>query len=421
MKWVNNLSERIVRRRLGAAGITIDGGQPCDPRVLDDRFFGLVGMQGILGLGNAYTAGYWECAAIDQFFDRSIRAGLLAWTKWAPPAMWDRARHQIWNQQTTARAASNSANHYDLSNTLFEYMLDPYMQYTCAYWKPGTTDLAAAQECKLQMICDKLDLKRGMRVLDMGCGWGGLARFMAERCAVSVVGVNLSRQQVEYAKHQTSALDGTGDLLSFKYCDYRNTPDLGTFDRVVSIGMGEHVGAKNYALWMNVIRRCLKPDGLALLHMFGRFSRSVPLLDPWTRRYIFPGIEMPTLTQLASAAEGTFKIEDVHQIGKHYDPTLMAWHSNFVNNWEPISRSLEGRNFSKRGWNYYLLSAAGAFRADAISLYQLVLTPPHHKVYVSVRPEMRRQPESIALPLNGERLACGPNGHPIEHAVARQS
>jgi cyclopropane-fatty-acyl-phospholipid synthase len=385
MKWLNKLSEGIVRDRLHEAGITIGGGLPCDIEVLDDRFYRAVVTQGLLGLGRSYTAGYWECAALDRFFDQAIRGGLLNWTKWAPPAAWDRLRHRIWNQQSPRRAIRNSADHYDLCNTLFEHMLDPYMQYTCAYWEPGTTDLAAAQRCKLEMICEKLDLKSGMRVLEMGCGWGGLARFMAERYPVSVVGFNLSRQQVAYA--ESHAVRGcSGHSPDIKYCDYRDAPALGKYDRIVSIGMGEHVGTKNYRPWMNVICQCLKPDGIALLHMFGRSSRSIPLCDPWTRRYIFPALEMPTLAQLSSAVEGKFKVEDVHQIGEHYDPTLMAWHANFISNWESISPSLQGGHFSKRGWIYYLLSAAGAFRADVIPLFQLVLTPPHHKGYISVRP-----------------------------------
>jgi cyclopropane-fatty-acyl-phospholipid synthase len=396
MKWLDKVSEKVVRKRLQEAGVAIGGVQPWDVEVVDDRFYGMVAMQGILGLGNSYTAGYWECAGLDQFFDRAIRAGLLEWTKWAPPALWDRARHKLWNQQTPGRAVSNSGNHYDLSNTLFEHMLDPYMQYTCAYFERGVSDLAAAQECKLQMICDKLDLKPGMRVLDMGCGWGGLGRFIEERYDVSVIGINLSHQQVAYAQNQTIARGCAEERLAFKYCDYRNAPSLGTFDRIISIGMGEHVGAKNYVLWMDVLRRCLKPDGLALLHMFGRFSRSGPLLDPWTRRFIFPGVEMPTLTQLSAAAEGRFKIEDVHQIGEHYDPTLMGWHENFVADWKVISESVDTKHFSKRGWEYYLLSAAGAFRADAIPLYQLVLSPPHYKGYISVRPESRRVTSAVA-------------------------
>ncbi len=381
------LLRRKVCHILGDAGITVGGSDPWDVQVHDERFFRQVAFGGLLGLGDAYVNGLWDCVALDQFFDRALRAGLLDWTRWAPSAVLDRAKHRLLDMQNPARARRNSGFHYDLSNTLFEYMLGQYMQYTCAYWLEDTRDLEVAQRIKLQMVCDKLDLRPGMRVLDMGCGWGGLAAFMVEHYDVQVVGINLSEAQINFARGR---FGHSGDV-TFEYCDYRDAAHWGKFDRVVAVGLGEHVGARHYRTWMKVIECCLKPDGLALLHMFGRHDTGVPLLDPWTRRYVFPGAELPTLEQLTRAARGRFRVADVHEFGSHYDPTLMGWHRNFIQNWDKISPSLDLQRFSYRGWSYYLLSAAGAFRAGVIPLRQIVLLGPKAKPYTSVRPGTRRQ------------------------------
>ena len=396
MKLVDGLAKRKVCDLLGKAGISINVANPksWDIQVRDERFFRKLAFGGLLGLGDAYVDGLWDCAALDQFFDRAIRAGLLNWTKWAPSAVLDRSKHWFLNMQSPARARHNSGDHYDLSNDLFVGMLDPYMQYTCGYWPEGTRDLDTAQQIKLQMICDKLDLKPGMRVLDMGCGWGGLAGFMAERYDVKIVGINLSTAQIGYA----AAKFGQRGNVTFEYCDYRDALiRFGMFDRVVSVGMGEHVGAKNYSMWMSVIERCLRGDGLALLHIQGRDNQKVPLLDPWTRRYIFPGVEFPTLEELTLSARGRFRVVDVHEFGSHYDPTFMAWHENFNRNWATIEKSLHSRRFSRRGWEYYLRSAAGAFRSGIIPLRQIVFTRPSIKTYTSVRPETREKGATRAV------------------------
>jgi cyclopropane-fatty-acyl-phospholipid synthase len=238
------------------------------------------------------------------------------------------------------------------------------MIYSCGYWKDAAT-LDEAQEAKLDLVCRKLGLQPGMRVLDIGCGWGGTAQFAAERYGVSVVGVTVSAEQAAYARRLCEGLD-----VEIRLADYR-TPD-GTFDRVLSIGMFEHVGYKNYAEFMRVVRRRLADDGLFLLHTIGG-NRSVKRSDPWTDRYIFPNSMLPSARQIAATIEGTFVLEDWHGFGPDYDRTLIEWHRNVERHW-PELEAKYGERF-RRMWTYFLLSSAGGFRARKNQLWQLVLSP----------------------------------------------
>lgn len=341
--------------------------RPWDVRVCDQRLGARLRREGLVGLGDAYVDGWWDCEALDQFFDRALGAELPAHLSAHPRVVADWLSQKLRNLQDRRHARSNVEKHYNLGNDVFEAMLDPSMQYTCGYWRTAA-DLDQAQEDKLDLICRKLGLRRGMTLLDLGCGWGGLARFAAERYGVSVVGVNLSTEQINYARDRCRGLP-----VEFRLHDYRDT--RGTFDRVASIGMFEHVGPKNHRAAMRVVHRCLADDGLALVHFIATrdsFPNRTHSEVAWIAKHIFPGLVLPSLGQIGGAIDHLMVLEDLHNFGAHYDPTLMAWVAKFDRSW-PTIRDKYGERFY-RTWRYYLLSAAGAFRARAYQVWQLVLS-----------------------------------------------
>jgi cyclopropane-fatty-acyl-phospholipid synthase len=354
---------RIANELLSRAGININGTAPSDIRVKNPRFFKRVLKEGSLGLGESYMDGWWECDRLDMFFSKVLRAGL---DKQMPRHLKDTLRiaaARVLNLQSQKRAWIVGKEHYDLGNDLFSRMLDPYMQYSCAYWKEAQT-LEAAQQAKLRLICEKLQLQPGMRVLDIGCGWGGLAYFMAKNYGVSVTGVTISAEQQKMAQSRCEGMDVT-ILLK----DYRDLKDQ--FDRVVSVGMFEHVGPKNYATYFEVVDRNLKPEGLFLLHTIGA-KISDNNVDPWIDKYIFPNGCLPSVRQIATASEPHFIMEDWHNFGTDYDTTLMAWHERFLAAWPEIADNYSER--FKRMFSYYLNACAGAFRARDIQLWQVVFS-----------------------------------------------
>ncbi len=355
----------IARQLLGLAGIAIDGDQPWDIRVHDERLYSRVLRDGTLGLGESYMDGWWDCPAVDQFIDRIVRANLQNKVK----GHWKLAAHvlrsRLFNAQSRGRAFQVGERHYDLGNDLYRAMLDRRLCYTCAYWKDART-LDEAQEAKLDLVCRKIGLREGMSVLELGCGWGSFARYAAEKYGARVTGVTVSREQVELGGELCRGLPVTLELK-----DYREVSGL--YDRVVSIGILEHVGCRNYRTYMEVVDRCLNDDGIALVHTIGQ-NLSTAAGDPWLDRYIFPNGMLPSVAQIARAMEGLFVMEDWHNFGPHYDPTLMAWHANFEKAW-PALEQRYGKRFY-RMWRYYLLSSAGGFRSRNIQLWQVVMTRP---------------------------------------------
>ncbi|BAL26461.1 cyclopropane fatty acyl phospholipid synthase [Azoarcus sp. KH32C] len=354
---------RLMLEILDAAGIHLNGNRPWDLRLLDDRVPERVFTLGSLGLGEAYLDGHWEAERLDQFFERLLRAHIDQRVRPLRLAF-HALRTRLLNRQSLRRAWKVGEAHYDLGNDFYEAMLDPRMTYTCGYWSGGAQTLAEAQEAKLDMICRKIGLERGMRVLDIGCGWGSFMGFAAERYGVSCVGVTISREQVEWAQQRYAGLP-----LEFRLQDYRTVDER--FDRVVSVGMFEHVGRKNHRVFMEVAHRCLANGGLLLLHTIGKNRRDMTP-DPWVDKYIFPNGDLPSVGQIGDAADGLFVIEDLHNFGVDYDKTLMAWHANFEAAW-PRFRERLGERFH-RMWRYYLLSCAGAFRARDIQLWQWVMS-----------------------------------------------
>ncbi|ABP60465.1 cyclopropane fatty acyl phospholipid synthase [Enterobacter sp. 638] len=354
---------RIVSELLSRAGITVNGPAPSDIQVKHPDFFKRVLQEGSLGLGESFMDGWWECERLDVFFNNVLRAGL---DSQLPHHLRDTLRiasARLFNLQNKKRAWIVGKEHYDLGNDLFTRMLDPLMQYSCAYWKDAST-LEEAQLAKLHLICEKLQLQPGMRVLDIGCGWGGLAYYMAKNYGVSVVGVTISAEQQKMAQDRCGGLDVT-ILLQ----DYRDLHDQ--FDRIVSVGMFEHVGPKNYDTYFSVTDRNLKPDGVFLLHTIGS-KKTDHTVDPWINKYIFPNGCLPSVRQIAKASEPFYVMEDWHNFGADYDTTLMAWHTRFLASWPDIADNYSER--FKRMFSYYLNACAGAFRARDIQLWQVVFS-----------------------------------------------
>jgi cyclopropane-fatty-acyl-phospholipid synthase len=353
-----------VENLLKHADITIDGARPQDIVVHDEHLFNRVIRHGSLGLGEAYMDGWWDANALDAFFDAALRAHLEKNVELNIASVSAMAKAWLLNLQSGKRAFTVGKVHYDLGNDLYRAMLDKRMTYTCGYWKDART-LDEAQEAKLDLVCRKLRLQPGDRVLDIGCGWGSFAKYAAENYGVSVVGITISNEQAALARTLCAGLP-----IEIRMQDYRELSE--PFDHIVSIGMFEHVGVKNYEAYFEVARRCLKRDGLFLLHTIGdNISRVTS--DPWINTYIFPGGMIPSIAQIGKAIEGRFVVEDWHNFGTDYDKTLMAWFQNFDTAW-PSLREKYGDRFY-RMWKYYLLSCAGAFRARETQLWQIVLSP----------------------------------------------
>ncbi len=348
---------------LSLAGVALNGKRPWDIQVHNDNFYHTVLKYGSLGLGESYMDGWWDVSKVDEFICRVIKANLQDKVVSVQDFLCY-LRALILNQQCPKRSYTVAEKHYDIGNDLYEHMLDRHMIYSCGFWKNAAT-LDEAQEAKLDMVCRKLELKPGLRILDIGCGWGGMAQFAARNYGVEVLGITISKEQVALARERCAGLP-----IEIRLQDYRDLQE--TFDRILSLGMFEHVGYKNYRIFMQKVRNLLKEDGLFLLHTIGS-NRSQKTTDAWIHKYIFPNSMLPSANQITAAIEGFFVLEDWHVFGADYDRTLMQWYDNFQKNWNMLKKKYDERFF--RMWKYYLLSCAGSFRARANQLWQVVLSP----------------------------------------------
>ncbi len=361
MKHAN--AKQAAQKILAHSDVQVNGSRPWDIQVNNPKFYSRVLAGCSLALGKSYMDGWWSCESLDYLFDRILCARLDKKVKIEKQILSAIFRTKIRNVQSRSKAFIIGKRHYDIGNRLFSIMLDKRMNYSCGYWEKATT-LDHAQEAKLDLICQKLLLRPGMTVLDIGCGWGGFAKWAAEKYDVRVLGITVSREQVKFAKEYCKEFNVKIELL-----DYRDLKE--TFDRVVSVGMFEHVGSKNYKTFMKVVRRCLKADGLFLLHTIAG-NTSVHSVDPWISKYIFPNSMLPSAKQISSASERILVLEDWHCLGQYYDQTLMAWHQNFIENWEKVKDMYDKRFY--RMWTYYLLSCAAGFRSRRNQLWQIVFS-----------------------------------------------
>ncbi|OGI62442.1 cyclopropane-fatty-acyl-phospholipid synthase [Candidatus Nomurabacteria bacterium RIFCSPHIGHO2_01_FULL_40_12] len=357
-------SKELIRKLLNSADVKINGDRPWDIQVYNDKLYDRIISKGTLGIGESYMDGWWDCKELDamlyrvlHFSDKSIFYKNLTY-------LFHFLKLKFLNLQNKTKATEVAKTHYDLGNDLYMSFLDPYNQYSCGYFK-NTDDLKIAQEKKLDLICKKLQLKSTDRVLDIGCGWGGFAKYAALHYGCHVTGITLSKEQVSYAKKFTEGLPVNIELL-----DYRDISQ--NFDKIVSVGMFEHVGYKNYRKMLEIVGQHLNKDGLFLLHTIGK-NKSIETVDPWIEKYIFPNGILPSAKRITSSFEGLFVLEDWHNFGQYYDPTLITWYKNFDKSWPSLKQKYGDRFY--RMFRYYLLSCAAGFRARELQLWQIVLSP----------------------------------------------
>ena len=357
-------AKRFVLSQLEKTGVLVDGPNPWDPQVSNERLWARLLGEGTRGLGESYMDGWWDAEDLDGFLFRLTSSHIQDAFPKDLAAMWSVAKGRLLNLQRL-RATEVGEKHYDIGNDLYSAMLDRRMIYSCGYWKDAD-DLDAAQEAKLDLICRKVGLAPGMHILDIGSGWGGFLQFAAERYGVSGVGVTISKEQAALANERTAGLPVETRLLEYQALD-------GQFDRIISIGMFEHVGYKNYRAYFEKAASLLRPDGLMLLHTIGG-HRSTTHGDPWSEKYIFPNGMLPSIAQIGKAIEGLFVMEDWHNFGADYDRTLTAWRDRFDAAWPSLRGEKYDERF-RRMWRYYLSTFAAVFRARNISLWQVVLSP----------------------------------------------
>jgi len=364
-----------MERIFALADIRINGNRPWDIRIHNEGFYDRVLSQGLLGLGESYMDGWWDVQQLDEFFHRALRADLAAKIRSDWKTLLRALGMAFVNPQRRSKAFEIGERHYDIGNDLYRAMLDRRMVYTCAYWKNART-LDEAQEAKLDLVCRKLGLKAGQKVLDIGCGWGSFLKYAAEHYGVTGVGNTVSKEQAKLGRQLCAGLP-----IRIELQDYRDIE--GTYDHIVSLGMFEHVGGRNYRTFMRIVADHLADDGLFLLDSIGG-EGSVRHTDPWFEKYIFPNSVIPSVEQMGTAIEGLFVMEDWHNFGADYDKTLVAWFWNFAGHW-PNLQARYGERFY-RMWKYYLLACAGSFRARSNQSWQIVLSKRGVEGgYVSVR------------------------------------
>ncbi|PIR03836.1 MAG: cyclopropane-fatty-acyl-phospholipid synthase [Candidatus Magasanikbacteria bacterium CG11_big_fil_rev_8_21_14_0_20_39_34] len=359
-----NKQKKVIEELLHHADIKINGDRPFDIQVHNDALYGRVLSQGSLGFGEAYMDGWWDCESIDEMIAHILRAEIQKKVGKGKLAL-HILKAMFFNAQNFTKAWKVGQVHYDVGNDLYKKMLDDRMVYTCGYWDK-TQNLNEAQEAKLDLVCKKIGLKKDDTILDIGCGWGSFVKFAAERYGAKAVGVNNSKEQCKLGKEKCAGLS-----VEIRLQDYRKIPESEKFDHIVSLGMFEHVGYKNYRQYMEIAERHLKDDGLFLLHTIGG-NTSVKATDPWIDKYIFPNSMLPSPKQVTTAIEGLFVMEDWHNFGADYDKTLMAWYDNFLHSWDSLKSQYDERFF--RMWKFYLLSCAGSFRSRQNQLWQIVLS-----------------------------------------------
>ncbi|OXA64329.1 cyclopropane-fatty-acyl-phospholipid synthase [Folsomia candida] len=368
LRCFHPITKKLGNKLMAKYGVNINGKNSWDMQVLDESVYTRALNRGNLGLGESYMDGEWECDNLAEFF-RRIFAGEDNLVKiYMHP--WNRFLNYMecshFNLQTRKRSFNVAKIHYDLGNDLFSAMLDPTMNYSCGYWKNAST-LEEAQIAKMELIASKLNLKPGMTVLDIGCGWGGMAKHLAKNYGVSVTGLTISKEQAAFATKSCAGLSVKIDLV-----DYRDVK--GTYDRVISVGSFEHFGRVNYRGFFEIVHRVLKDDGIFLLHTIGYNHWEMPGSEPWLTKYIFPGGYIPNTKQIVGTTEKLFIVEDWQNFGHDYSKTLNAWRENFLKAWPRLRVEKKYDDRFYRMWNFYLELCKGGFQARKVQLWQIVMS-----------------------------------------------
>ena len=354
------LVEFPVRKLFSSAGVTINGDNPWDIEVNDDRFYRDVLFRGSLGLGESYLREYWRAADLEELFFRLTSSNLEQISKRLPTQLVNSSVSRLSNRQTPSRALSNAEHHYNLGNDLFFEFLGRYKNYSCGYFR-DTDSLDEAQLAKMRRLCDLLELEEGDTLLDVGGGWGEFARFAAENRGCHVTSVNISDSQIRHAREYCR--DANVDVVRSDYRDLR-----GRFSKIAVIAMFTHVGPKNYRQFMQTMHRLLQAGGRMVMETVGALT-ATERCEPWTDKYIFPGGIIPSPQQIESACAGLFRLRIVEEFGADYVITLRHWHRNFMAAWPRLSQRYS--ETTRRMFEYYLLSVAGAFRSSDLLHYHL--------------------------------------------------
>lgn len=354
-----------VQKLLKQADIRINGKRAWDIQVHDERFYKRAMAQGTLGVGEAYTDGWWGAKDLEQLMQRALSLNLELVIRNKAQLVKTAAFAKLTNIQSVTRSYKNVQHHYDIGNDLYQAMLGKTMAYSCGYWRDAK-NLDDAQTAKFDLICRKLGLKPGMRVLDIGCGWGSFVHYAAKHYRVTCVGNTLSEEQAKYARELVK-----GQKVKIVVEDYRKLQTK-SFDRIVSVGMFEHVGPRNYKTFMQTCDRLLNSEGMVLLHTIGG-NHEARVNDAWINRYIFPGAILPSVQGIAKAYTGIFVMEDWHNFGPDYAKTLRAWWKNFNKSYQKLDHQHYDERFY-RMWEFYLKVCAANFATRGIQLWQIVLT-----------------------------------------------
>ena len=364
------MSKQLLQTLLQPAGIKLNGDKPSDIQVHNRNLWKRLASDLSLGAGEGYMDGEWDCQKLDEMFFLLLSKVNVDTLPSKTYLLWLFIKNKLLNMQSPTRSKTVADVHYNLGNELYRHMLGETMAYTCGYYKDANT-LDEAQYAKFDLVCRKLNLQRGEKLLDLGCGWGTFSKYAAEHYGAEVTAVNIASEQVKYGQEICAGLP-----VNIIQADYRDVtlynPTALKFDKIASIGMCEHIGRRNYKHLIRIAHQNLKDDGLFLLHTIAR-NNSLEYIDPWINKYIFPHAILPSITKLCAAVENNFILEDYHNFGPDYDKTLMAWYDNFIKAWPELEKDYDQRFY--RMWCYYLLSCAGAFRARDMQLIQLVLAP----------------------------------------------
>jgi cyclopropane-fatty-acyl-phospholipid synthase len=358
--------EKIVKKKvlsfLSGLDISVNGSASCNIEIHDARFYSSLALRGSLGLGESYIEGWWDADPIDEFLLRLIE-GKADKNFLSVDTFFCELGGRLFNLQTKRRSLAVASKHYNIGNDLYSRMLDDLMMYSCGYWK-NAVDLNQAQTNKLDLIARKLNFQPKMKVLDIGCGWGGACKYFAEKYQVELVGITISSEQAILAKERCQGLP-----IDIRLQDYRELKER--FNAIYSIGMFEHVGYKNYTKYMEAVASMLEDHSLFLLHTIGR-NESNTCTDPWINKYIFPNGMVPSIKQIGKAAEDFFIMEDWHNFSRDYDKTLLAWFKNFDTTYNEIQKNYDERFY--RLWKYYLHACAASFRARDNQLWQVLFS-----------------------------------------------